>query len=294
MAIRRGGELIGIHTASLRRSEASFSATQRRIANGIAQTASLALANARLFEELEKANRVKSDFVATMSHELRTPLNQIIGYTDLLREESFGELNSEQLDVLGRVSRSSLDLLGMIQATLDLSRLEARGVELQIAPVDPHDLLRELATETRHLQAKPSLAFRWQVESDAPCLHTDPLKLKMVLRNLVSNAVKFTDQGTVVVTAQRRNGGVEFSVRDTGHGIAPEDQISIFEPFRQLNDAHSAGRGGVGLGLYIVRRLVEVLGASLALESEVGRGSTFRIHLAASPVAEPVAERFAV
>src|SRR6185369_7251692 len=120
MALRRGSDLIGIHTAAIHAS--SFTPVQRRIAQGIAQTASMALSNARLFEELGKANSIKSDFVATMSHELRTPLNQIIGYTDLLLEDSFGPLADEQSDVLARVSRSASELYAMIQATLDLSR----------------------------------------------------------------------------------------------------------------------------------------------------------------------------
>lgn len=280
MALRRGDEIIGIHTAARRRAGDAFAALYERIARGISQTASMALANARLFEELEKANRVKSDFVATMSHELRTPLNQIIGYTDLLLENSFGPLGDEQAGVLRRVSHSSCELLAMIQATLDLSRLEAREIELHLESVNAADVLRELDAETRYMQEKPNLAFEWRVGGNLPPLCTDPLKLKMVLKNLVANAAKFTDRGTVVVAAEPSQGGVEFSVRDTGSGIPPEAHEAIFQPFWQVS-SDTGVRGGVGLGLYIVRRLVDILQGSITCESEVGRGSTFRVWLGA-------------
>lgn len=284
MALHRGGEVIGIQSAAIRRPGAAFTAIQHRIARGISQTASMALANARLFHELEKANRVKSDFVATMSHELRTPLNQIIGYTDLLLENCFGELGDEQAEVLQRVSRSSCDLLAMIQATLDLSRLEARDVEVHLETVCVAEVLRELDAETRHLQSKPEIDFEWKVRADMAPLRTDKLKLKMVLKNLVANAAKFTDRGRVVVAAEASPSGVEFSVCDTGPGIPLEEHEAIFEAFHQ-GGAAAPSRGGVGLGLFIVRRLVEVLQGSLSFESEVGRGSTFRVHLSSDRAA---------
>ncbi len=279
IALERASDVIGILIAGRRHSTQGFTVVQRRICRGIAQTASMALANARLFGELEKASRVKSDFVATMSHELRTPLNQIIGYTDLLLEDTFGPLAAEQRDVLGRVSRSSGDLLALILTILDLTRLEARDVPLAIEPVVPAELLGELDQDTRHLQERAALRLEWQVDPTTPVLHTDRMKLKIVLRNLLTNAVKFTEQGEVVVAVRGLGDGVEFRVSDTGVGIRAEDQASVFEPFVQIYNGDSHRHAGVGLGLHIVRRVVDLLGGSIGLESEQGRGSTFRVRL---------------
>jgi PAS domain S-box-containing protein len=279
VALRRGDQVIGYHAARYRGRQEPFTAQQERLMRGIAQLASPALENARLVEELERASRLKSDFVATMSHELRTPLNVIVGYTDLLRDEVFGPLTREQRDTLRRMERSSHELLELINATLDVSRLEAGRLPVKVSAVQVADLLQQIDTETRDLQAKPGLQFVWQVPKRLPTLRTDPTKLKVVLKNLIGNAVKFTERGSVTVGARRRNGHLEITITDTGIGIAPEAQTLIFEAFRQLDGSMTRRYGGVGLGLYIVRRLLDILGGQVTLDSTVGRGSTFCVSL---------------
>jgi PAS domain S-box-containing protein len=283
-ALRRGNEVIGYHAARYRGRQEPFTPQQERLARGIAHLASPALENARLVEELERASRLKSEFVATMSHELRTPLNVIVGYNDLLRDEVFGPLTPEQRDTLKRVEKSSHELLELINATLDVSRLEAGRLPVKVSDVQVATLLQEINIETRDLQAKPGLQFVWQVPKRLPNLRTDPTKLKVVLKNLIGNAIKFTERGSVTVGARRHNGNVEITISDTGIGIAPEAHALIFEAFRQLDGSITRRYGGVGLGLYIVRRLLDILGGRVTLDSTVGRGSTFCVSL---PVGSP-------
>jgi len=286
VALRRAGELIGIHTADFRCAELPLTPQDERVLRGIAQLASLALEHTRVVEELERANRLKYDFVATMSHELRTPLNVIMGYSDLMLEGEFGTLTPDQKRVLRRIDTSTRQLLDLINATLDLSRLEAGKLDLERRDVALRALFREIDLETREQQQqKPALTFTWHVAPRLPVVATDPLKLKVVLKNLLANAVKFTDTGRVTVGAARRDHGVEITVTDTGIGIAPETQAIIFEPFRQADSSATRRYGGVGLGLYIARRLVELLGGTISVESHPGQGSTFRVWLPIGPAA---------
>jgi signal transduction histidine kinase/CheY-like chemotaxis protein len=279
VALRRGEDIVGVLTGDYRSPQQRFTARQERIARGIAQLASMALENARLVEELERANRLKGEFVATMSHELRTPLNVIIGYTALLTDGMFGALTPDQLDPLRRLDKSARELLDLVTATLDLSRLEAGRLPVEAREFQVRDVIQELAAETGLLGTKPGVALRWTVAGDLPALFTDPVKLKVILKNLVTNAVKFTEQGSIVVDAAPRAGGVEVCVTDSGIGIPGESLPVIFEPFRQADSSNTRPYGGVGLGLYIVRRLLDVLGGSISVESEVGRGSMFRVWL---------------
>lgn len=277
-ALRRGDELIGIQTAEFRSTDSRPSTYDERVLAGIAWLGSVALDHVRVLEELERANSLKTDFVATMSHELRTPLNVIMGYSDLLIEGEYGTLMPEQADVVRRVDRSAGELLELINATLDLSRLEAGRVSLKEQSVDVAALLREVDQETQPLQQdKPSVALEWNVQARLRPIRTDRTKLKVIIKNLVTNAIKFTDTGGVSVTAAPRAHGVEVTVRDTGIGIAPHALDVIFEPFRQLDSSVTRRFSGVGLGLYIVRRLVDMLGGTIAVESTVGVGSTFRV-----------------
>ncbi len=279
IALRRGSHVIGAQVATWRGDASVLDPVRRRIAAGLAQLASMALANAKLVDELESANRLKSDFVASMSHELRTPLNLIIGYSDLLLDGTFGALHGEQTDTLHRIARSSRELLDLIAATLDLSRLEARQVPMDLRLVDLAALLDELAGEARALPVRPGVQLHWEVAADTPRIVTDPVKLKMVLKNLIGNAVKFTERGSIVVRSAADGAGVALSVEDTGVGIAAEAQAIVFEPFRQADRSVHARFGGAGLGLYIVRRLLGLLGGSITLRSQPGRGSTFQVHL---------------
>ena len=277
VALRRGDQMIGFQSAGYRGRRESFTAPQVRIARGIGQLASLALEAARLAEELERARKLRSEFVATMSHELRTPLNIVLGYIDLLLEHAFGTLTPEQNDTLGHMERSARELLGLINDTLDLSRLEAGQMTLEVLEIQVQDLVHEIDVETRPLQEKPGFSLVWHVPPSLPPLCTDPLKLKVVLKNLVVNALKFTEQGSVLVDVYSRDDGLEFCIADTGIGMAPEAVQIIFEPFFQVESSNKRRQGGVGLGLYIVRRLLDVLGGVISVDSELGRGSIFRV-----------------
>lgn len=277
MAVRRASRLQGVLVAGRLHDGEPFSAGDLRIAEGIARLASMAVENARLLEQLDRANRIKSDFVATISHELRTPLNIVVGYLALLAEGDFGELNDGQKNAVRCIERSSHALLGLISETLDLSRLEREGLPVDRRDVDPRELLAALERDTRRLVQKDGIRVEWLPEDGLPRLHTDPGKLKIALRTLLSNAVKFTDAGTVSVAARGCAGGVEFCVADSGAGIPREAFSRIFEPFTQLEDPATRRHGGTGLGLYVARRLVELLGGTLWLTSRVGSGSTFTV-----------------
>jgi PAS domain S-box-containing protein len=276
LALRRGPALIGIQSAQYIHGPERFTARQERIGRGIAQIASLALEVARLVDELERANRLKSEFVATMSHELRTPLNIILGYQGLMLDETFGPLNDEQRDALERAERNARTLLELISATLDLSRLESGRLPLDLHEFDPAALLRELEVECRDVALFPSVTLAWPPPPPLSLLYSDAAKIKVVLKNLLVNAAKFTHAGSITISARPHQQGVELAVADTGVGIAPELLPVIFDAFRQAGDDVPL-HGGVGLGLYIVRRLLEELGGSVQVESIPGAGSTFRI-----------------
>jgi len=285
-ALRRGDELIGLQTAEYRTAENGPSTYDERILAGIAWLGSVALDHVRVLEELERANSLKTDFVATMSHELRTPLNVIMGYSDLLLEGEYGALTADQSDIVRRVDRSAGELLELINATLDVSRLDAGRVSLKEQSVDVAALLQEVDQETQPLQqGKAALRFEWHTSARLRPIRTDRTKLKVIIKNLFTNAIKFTDAGSVAVSAAPRSGGVEITVRDTGIGIAPHALEVIFEPFRQLDSSVTRRFSGVGLGLYIVRRLVDMLGGTIEVESVVGSGSTFRVWIGATRVA---------
>jgi signal transduction histidine kinase len=276
-ALRRESEVVGFHSAGYRGRHEPFTVQQLRVARGIAQLASLALETARVIEGLERASNLKSEFLATMSHELRSPLNIILGYADLLLEHAYGRLSPEQADTLRRMEKSARELLELINATLDLSRLEAGRMTLEVRATHVPDLIREIDFETHPLREKPGVDFVCHLAPSLPVLHTDPLKLKVVLKNLVLNALKFTDKGSVMVDVYCRDDGVEFCVADTGIGMAPEVVPIIFEPFRQAGNSRTRRQSGVGLGLYIVRRLLDMLGGAISVDSELGRGSIFRV-----------------
>ena len=277
VGLRRGTQLVGVHVGAQRAPGATFGPRQYRIARGIAQLASLALENARLFEKLEGANQLKAVFLATMSHELRTPLNVIIGYTELLLDEVFGRLTPEQTASLDRVGTSARELLELISATLDISRLETGRAALTLQELDPTALLREVEAETAAVRDKPGVASHWEIPTRLPSVYSDAVKLKVLLKNLVNNAFKFTDSGSVTVSAAAHDRWLELRVADTGIGMPPAVQAVIFEPFRQGDSSTTRRHGGVGLGLYIVSRLLDMLAGRIEVESAPGRGSTFTV-----------------
>lgn len=243
IALRRGIDLIGIQIAASSTPERAFTDQQRRIAHGIAHLASLALANANLLDELTQANRHKEDFLGAMSHELRTPLHIILGYNQLLREDTFGSLTAEQQEILERTDKNAKELLDLINTVLDLSRLQSRLVPVTLENVDIPMLLTELQIDLTRLQKMAGPAMAWTHAPDLPPLSTDPAKLKMVLKNLLTNALKFTEKGQITTVARAHGAGIEFRVTDTGIGIAREDLPHLFEPFRQgaLSSAQRRG-----------------------------------------------------
>lgn len=291
IALRRGEDIVGIQTAGYRRRARHFSHWQVHVGRRIGEIASMALENARLFEQLGRANRLKSDFLATVSHEFRTPLNVILGYCDLLLEGAFGSLEVDQVDAVQRLRNNARQLLDLISATLDVSRLDGGKLPVQMQRVEVWNMVEEIDADTRDIrERKPQVQLLWKVPTNLPVLVTDRAKLKVILKNLIGNAIKFTDQGTVAVSVCTAGDGLEFAVSDTGIGVPREAQSAIFEAFRQADGSIVARYGGVGLGLYIVRRLADLLGGRVGLESEEGKGSTFRVWLPlqnAAPGDEP-------
>jgi signal transduction histidine kinase len=284
----RGDQIIGVLVVGYVARRGAFSSRQRRLALGIAHVAAITLENRRLIADLQSANRLKSEFVATMSHELRTPLNVIMGYTEMLADGIVRTDEPAFEDTLGRIRTQSVELLNLVSATLDMGRLEAGRESLTLDAVAIDPLFVELARELDAL-APPSVQLRWRNNVDRVAIVSDRVKLKTILKNLVGNALKFTSTGTVDVTAERTDGWVRFAIHDTGIGIAPEDLSVIFEMFRQVDSSSTRKFGGVGLGLHIARRLAELLGGSIAVESTVGEGSTFVVTVPVERAAERIA-----
>jgi PAS domain S-box-containing protein len=282
IALKRGDEAVGILVVKYIASPLP-TARHERIGRAISQLASLALENARLHDQVDRANRLKTEFMATMSHELRTPLNVIIGYSGLLLEGEMGELDPDQGATLQRLHENALQLFDLINATLDVSRLESGQVPLDFRPVDLAEVLADVEVRTRDVRAGavPGLSVRLP-EGLGPFV-TDGAKLRIILTNLVGNALKFTREGNVTVSVGGDDDNVEIAVTDTGMGIAKEAQDLVFEPFRQADDTVRAKFGGVGLGLFIVKRLADALGGQIGLESTLGEGTTFRIRLPRAP-----------
>ncbi len=229
----------------------------------------------RVYGELEKASRHKSDFLATMSHELRTPLNAIIGFSEVLHEQMFGELNERQLAYANDVLEAGKHLLSLINDVLDLAKIEAGRMELELSPVAIPDVLRSAASMHSERARRGRIDLTLTTEPEEITVTADERRLRQVVFNLLANAVKFTPNGgRVDISARAEDGHVEVAVADAGPGIPPDDLETIFEEFEQTGDGKKAD--GTGLGLPLSRKLVELHGGRLWVESEVGRGSTFR------------------
>ncbi len=273
------GRSIGMQLVA--RPAGDFTAGEMRALDELAVVLALATDRGRTIVRLRRADGVKTEFVRTVSHELRTPLNTVIGYADLLADEAFGPLGDEQRRILRRVGDRARGLLEVIAATLDLPGIDGGRLSLQTRPVSVADLLGDLEADAREWRVRHDLRYHWDIGADLPVIITDPGKLRVLLKNLIANAVKFTDRGGITVRARAKEGGVEVTVEDTGIGIEPEAVHFVFDAFRQANAAATGQYGGVGLGLYIVRRLVGILGGRLRVESEVGVGSKFHVWLPA-------------
>ena len=229
----------------------------------------------RVVAQLERANRIRSDFVATMSHELRTPLHVILGYADLLAGGEFGPLNAEQAETVGRLLRRAHELHELVSNTLDVSRIDAGAADVHPVRVSPAGIAAEAASECTRRPGTETVELVLDVPADLPPILGDATKIKVVLKNLLGNALKFTERGRVTVSARVEGEGIAFDVVDTGIGVDPARMPEMFEAFRQADPSPSRRHGGVGLGLYIVRRLLDLVGGRISAESEPGRGSRF-------------------
>jgi signal transduction histidine kinase len=251
-----------------------------------ATQSALAIHNARLFREiqekgrqLELASKYKSQFLASMSHELRTPMNAVLGYTRMLLMNVYGELPEKVRDVHGRIDKSGRHLLGLINDVLDFSKIEAGQLTLAINPYSIKDVIQAVIAGTQSLVAEKKLLLNVTVPADLPSASGDERRISQVLMNLVGNAIKFTDAGEICIDAAAVNGELVVSVSDTGPGISETDREKIFEEFRQAENSATQKKGGTGLGLAIAKRIVELHGGRISVESEVGKGSKFTFTL---------------
>lgn len=255
-----------------------------------AATADLAEQNTRLqwqSRELEKANRLKSEFLASMSHELRTPINALIGYASLMLDRIYGDLTPRQEEGLSRIQGAAQHLLALINDILDLAKIEAGRMPLHLDDVTLGDIVTGISQQIEPLVKKKSLEYNVEMPSSEMILHTDRTKVKQILLNLLSNAVKFTHHGGIWVTISKDEEDLRFDVRDTGIGIRATDLESIWEDFRQVDQSRTREFGGTGLGLSITRKLVDALGGHVFAESVFGKGSTFTVVLPIRSIVRP-------
>ncbi len=281
----RGEEIVGMLVVR-RRAPGAFPQNTVDLMKTFAAQSVLAIQNARLFHEiedkgrqLEVASRHKSQFLANMSHELRTPLNAILGYTELILDSIYGEAPEKMRSVLERVQTNGKHLLGLINDVLDLSKIEAGQLTLSLSDYSLAELVQGVYVAVEPLASQKKLVLKTNVAKGLPIGRGDERRLAQVLLNLVGNAIKFTDKGEVAIEASCSNGAFSVAVRDSGPGIAVADQTKIFEEFQQVDNTSTRQKGGTGLGLSISKRIVELHGGRIVVDSELGKGSTFTIKL---------------
>src|SRR5260370_27534705 len=246
-------------------------------------------------QELARANKLKSEFLANVSHELRTPLSAIIGFSQILLDGIDGPINEEQQQDIQQVNKSGQSLLGLINQILDLSKIEAGKMELSLERVELPGLISSVLESISPLAQEKGLRIDTRFAPSLPAVEADSVRLKQILINLLSNAVKFTERGHIEVSAQPSGRMVRIAVKDTGTGISPESQKLIFDEFVRGGGSSTRRHGGTGLGLSIVRRLVEMHGGAITVVSEPGLGSTFTFTIpawaAGQAAAAPVQRR---
>jgi signal transduction histidine kinase/signal transduction protein with GAF and PtsI domain len=278
---------IPIGAISVGKAEAEpFSDRQMQLLTTFADQAVIAVKNVGLFDEIQEKSRLlaeasqhKSQFLANMSHELRTPLNAILGYTELILDSIYGDVPEKARGVLDRIQRNGRHLLGLINEVLDLSKIEAGQLVLSLADYSLKNVVETVFTAVEQLAKEKKLAFTLDVASDLPRGHGDERRLTQVMLNLAGNAIKFTDEGEVTIRASAANGSFEVAVRDTGPGISAADQARLFQEFQQADNSITRKKGGTGLGLAISKRIIEMHGGRIWIESVVGQGSTFSFTL---------------
>jgi signal transduction histidine kinase len=283
--LMRGEDIVGM-LAVRRRTPGEFAKNTVDLIKTFAAQSALAIQNARLFQEiedksrqLEEASQHKSQFLANMSHELRTPLNAILGYTELMADGAYGEPSEKMLGILKRLEANGRHLLGLINDVLDLSKIEAGQLVLDLSDYSIQDIAQTVRSTLEPLAADKKLAFKVDVAPELPPGRGDGRRLTQVLINLVGNAIKFTDAGEVAIKAEANNGAFYVSVRDTGPGISAADQAKLFQEFQQADNAITRKKGGTGLGLAISKRIIEMHGGKIWVESRPGQGSTFAFTL---------------
>jgi signal transduction histidine kinase len=281
LPLLREGRVFGALTLA-RTSPGEFPPEVIELLQTFAEQSTMAIQNARLFREielkgreLEAASQHKSQFLANMSHELRTPLNAILGYTELIVDRIYGEVPEKIRDVMVRVQKSGRHLLDLINDVLDLSKIEAGQLTLTLQDYSFPDMVHTVVGAVEPLAAEKGLGLTVEVQAGLPVALGDERRIAQVLLNLVGNAIKFTEKGELRVGAARSDGTFVVSVADTGPGIAESEQQRIFEEFQQVDSSSTRAKGGTGLGLAIAKRIVEMHGGKLWVESVVGRGSTF-------------------